>query len=265
MYKQRNSIYRIVGWGLIVLIHEIGIARDFESVHIDVRIQPEIDCQNKSHHAKDIETKTQRSTQLSPCANSLITVTLDQTSAQRLELTDWWQQISVKVKPKRHELQIIQENYSPATFLIRAGDFVVDPEYGKWKNESEELNGIHFNGIAYNIPQEYGQQSYEFPRAQYHPVEIRHGTFHHRLAYLFITGHTCAALTDVEGSVILPELPCDVDLPMRIQFPWYPTEKTIFESTTLKLNGKGWFKLRVTRGMKNRHVIKILPKPIELE
>lgn len=139
----------------------------------------------------------------------------------------------------------------------------MDPDFRNSKNSYEQLNGIRFRGLTRNSQLEFGQEAYEFRYPENRPVEIRNDSFPDRLAYMFIAAHSCAGLTDKHGILNLPELPCDVDLPMWIQFPWHPLEKIRFESPTLKVSDKGLFKLRVAAGTENRHVITILARPIE--
>ena len=238
----------------------VSVSSEFARAHIEVMIDQHIAMPgNDDVNPQDGTRRMVR------CPDALVALRLQRIEAKRLGLTEWFIVINTPLKPTKHALEIRDGNYFPKTLLIRAGDAVMDPDYGKWKSQIESINGMTFHKMTRSSPAGIPLDAYTIRVPEPNAIEIRNGTYPDRLSYLFVVGDSCAALTDIEGAVTFPELPCDVDLPMQLQFPWQPLEKTRFESQTLKVNDKGRFKLRVTPGAENQHVIKILPRTVEAE
>ena len=258
--------YRRVMTSVVALVFSallcpcVSLSSEFARAQIEVFIDQEIAMPGND----DVKTQDGISP-LIRCPDAFISLRLHRIDAKKLGLTEWFAIINKPLKPTKKPLEIRNGDYFPKTLLIRSGDAVVDTDYGKWKSQIEPINGMTFYKMTRSSPPGVPLDAYTIHAAEPNAIEIRNGTYPDRLCYLFVVGDSCAALTDAEGVAKFPELPCDVDLPMQIQFPGYPLEKTRFESPTLKLNDTGRFKLRVRSGVENRHVIKILPLPVQGE
>jgi len=71
--------------------------------------------------------------------------------------------------------------------------------------------------------------------------------------------HNIGNISDSNGLITLTDLPCDVALPMQLQYPWWPPGEFRLESSTLNFDDHGRFDLALKIATKNRHVIHILP------
>lgn len=243
-------------FGVVAISGSTGAASEFATAQIEVQV----DSALVKNTTADPEPRSDSVDEnLVACPDALIAVVLDRIPAKQLGVDDWFSEISKPTPTRKHDLQIRDDDYFPKTILIRARDSISDPEYGKWRRPIEQLNGIAFHGSIYNPSQVVVKEAYEFRYAEKGPVKICNGTYHDRLAYMFVVSHSCAGLSNNSGTVKLTEMPSDVDLPMRIQYPWQPLTSIRFDSPTLKVSEKGNFKLRLTSRGENVHVIRILP------
>lgn len=197
---------------------------------------------------------------LFPCANTYVGMTprMIVGKLKRYGPQEWVDRRTVLGEAKRHDFAIRNNDYFPPAMIIQAGDTITDPEFGKVKG-SEVINSFKVENLQRNLQFSASVKDYRIPQAESWPLKICNGTHFHRLSYVFVMNHNIGNLSDQNGSVTLTDLPCDVALPMQLQYPWLPLADFRLKCSTLCFDEYGRFDVTLNMATQNRHVIHILP------
>jgi hypothetical protein len=101
--------------------------------------------------------------------------------------------------------------------------------------------------------------TFRFGQTEPLPVEVCDVLRRRRSAWLLVVDHDVAALTDNQGIVRFKDMPIDLEVTMRLGFPWLEKDVRL-ESSTLDIPKGVRFGLKIPEGPPVRHEIRILPR-----
>jgi hypothetical protein len=101
--------------------------------------------------------------------------------------------------------------------------------------------------------------TFRFSKTELLPVEVCDVLRRHRSAWLLVVDHDVATLTDNEGVAHFQDMPIDLEVTIRLAFPWLEKDVRL-ESSTLDFSKGVRVGLKIPEGPPIRHEIHILPR-----
>ncbi len=231
--------------------------QEFATAEFELLIHPSVAAGQAIGKYSNPDEATSRD-DLIPCANTYVGFATRMRKLTRYGPMAWVERISKNPMPTKHKLDIRNDDYFPHALAIRVGDSLLDSEFPEL-NGFEKLNGLRFDGLRINGQFGYATAEYVFRHAESQPVKVTNDTHRRRLSYVFIMNHSLGGISDSDGRIKLNDLPCDVELPFELQYPWRPRSECRVESDTLKFDEAWHFSVVIDSKAQNKHIIKILP------
>ena len=244
---------------LFVAVHNIARtnAQEFGTAEFELSIHPSVAVGQVIGKYSDSDDASSQD-DLIPCANTYVGFSPIMRKLKRFGPPDWVERVSENPKPKKHHLNVRNDDYFPHALAMRAGDSLLDSEFRKL-NGFEKLNGLRFEGLTRNAQFGFSTEEYIFQQAESQPLKVTNDTHRRRLSYVFIMNHSLGGISDSDGRIKLNDLPCDVELPFELQYPWRQRSECRVESDTLDFDESWHFNIVVNPMAQNKHFIKILP------
>ena len=139
----------LISWVLVAAPEaratEFGEVEFVLFVHWDVAVGK---VMGRYPESKDIESGSK----LFPCANTYVGMTprMILGKLKRYGPQEWVDRRTILGETKRHDFTIRSNDYFPPAMIIKAGDTITDPEFGKVKG-SEESNSFKIENLQRNL------------------------------------------------------------------------------------------------------------------
>jgi hypothetical protein len=251
-------------WILVLLLSTIELwgegrttAQEFRTVQFELLVHPNVAVGRAIGRRPDPDDKPILDS-LFTCANTYVGLPprMRWGKIKNALPQKWLESVAADVAPTKHELEIRNDDYFPHALAIRAGDSLIDLEFKKLTGV-EKINGLKLVGLNANTQFGYEEEEYRIRNAESRPIKVTNGR-HPRLCYVFVINHSVGGISDSDGLVTLSDLPCDVEFPMELQYPWRERAECRLQSDSLEFDEVGRFNLVVRSESENKHVIRIL-------
>ncbi len=216
-------------------------AEDTGSVRLHVAIEHSLLVRDSSQKTSDRSYV--------PCQNAFLFVSPIKRIRKRHELVAWIRRNAVPAAPRHHRFQLVDGRVVPSAKLATVGDTVSRSTSDQQEVVLELFSGSPVGPSVQAIPK------VRLSQPEYVPIQVSVPPSSESAAYMLISDHTLARLTDKHGNAEFKPLPEGMEIPLRISYP-QSRAKVRFDSETLDIDAKGAFLIQAG-GRSIEHTIRI--------